>query len=268
MEGVKIRIRREERSWHIKDYFIMFRWSIICFFLAMQTPLLSQINLLHKRPYEQLNKQDVGPNTRNWWSSYMQVGFLVPLENQDSIGVKENFSNMMFETGWRYKFKMNENLSTGLDFGYNYQEYNIRQSGSKNLLSLNIINDKQLIRMHALAGGAYVRINFGKRGNIVGKYLDLAGNIQYSFRDEMLIRNKVEPSTGMPAEKVKNVYIHLPFVRDLHYFATARFGWNFISIFAKYRLSDFFTPVMYFYDNKTLPNLPYLHIGIEISQNF
>jgi hypothetical protein len=268
MKGLKIGNRGEKRSWCIKDYSTCFKMSCICFFLWIHNPCMSQINLLHKQPYQQLNKEDEGPNTRNWWSSYLQFGFLVPIANQDSLGVKENFSNMMFETGWRYKFKMNEFLSTGLDFGYNYQEFNIRQSANKNLLSLNIQNDKQLIRMHAITAGGYIRINFGKRGNIVGKYLDIAGNIQYSFRDEMLIRNEVEPSVGIPSETVKNVFIHLPFVRDVHYFGTARFGWNFVSIFAKYRLSEFFSPVTYLNGDRTLPNLPSLQVGIEISQSF
>jgi hypothetical protein len=257
-----------EKYWHIKEVFSLPKLFLCLCLCSMIVEGVSQEDLLYKNTQEQLDRKDVGPNTKNWWSSYLQFGFLIPIMNNDSLGVKENLSSKMFETGYRYKHKMNEHLSVGLDFGYNFSEYNILQSKTNNLLSPGVENKKQSIRMHAITFGAYARINFGKRGNIIGKYLDVGGNLQYSFRDDMLIRNEIQPGIGMPSEKIKNVYIHLPFVGDLQYFGTIRFGWNYISLFAKYRFSELFTAVDYINGNRTLPNLPPLHFGVEITQGF
>lgn len=229
---------------------------------------IAQLNLLHKKTNEQLERKDDGPNTKNWWSSYLQFGFMVPLPNHDSLGLKENLSSTLFEVGYRYKHKLGETFSTGIDFGYNFSKFNIKQSRESNLLSPGFENKRQSIRIHALSAGVYVRINFGKRGNIIGKYLDLSGNVQYTLRDDMLVRNSAEPGVGVASEKIKNVYIQLPFVRDFHYFGTVRFGWNFVSLFAKYRLSEIFTADESINENRVLPNLPPFQVGVEISQGF
>ncbi|MDZ4751145.1 MAG: hypothetical protein SGI87_05980 [Flavobacteriales bacterium] len=228
----------------------------------------AQNYLLEKKPYEQLSRKEFGPNTRNWWSSYTKLGPLIPILNDDSLGVQENFSSWLMDIGWRHKYKLSSSLSIGYDFGYAYNTFRIKQSETSNLLSPGFVNDKQVLRTHSITTSAFIRFNFGKkRGNTIGQYFDLVGEMNYHFREELLTRNKVDTNQGNLGETVKNVSIGLPFVKNFQYFGSARVGWNYISIFAKYRMSDLFRPVLGINNGREVPQLPGLFMGIEVTRN-
>ena len=106
--------------------------------------------------------------------------------------------------------------------------------------------------------GIYQRINFNRRGNMVGKYLDLGGFGAWNFA-----RNHVYSRKGFSTETFNWVEINergIDYIENFQYGLEARLGTNRYALTCRYRLNDLIKKE----NAMNLGELPRLSLGLEI----
>ncbi|MFM9983890.1 MAG: outer membrane beta-barrel protein [Flavobacteriales bacterium] len=214
-----------------------------------------------KRVYE----DSTGPNGKIFCHAFLGLGMIIPVNESDSAAISENGKSNQFYFGFREKFKLNNTFALNLELIYIHQKFHIRQDEKINIFSPGIIQDVQKFNTNSIGLGGSLRINYGKRGNVIGRYIDLGGDFGYVFSNRIYTRNKVAASTNGGAEKIKSSLHKLDFVNPLIYFVNARIGFNHFAFFARYRVNDQFKKSDNFYAIGLVPELPRISIGLEIA---
>jgi hypothetical protein len=107
---------------------------------------------------------------------------------------------------------------------------------------------------HQVRGLYFIRFNYDRRGNRIGRYFDLGvyGDLNVSHQVFTRFKN--------PDQSVTRSYTsRLKYYNRIGYGVQFRAGFNRVAFYAQYRLSDFFYP------SKNLPELPRIMAGIELS---
>jgi hypothetical protein len=216
------------------------------------------------RQLQRMNDTIWGPNASHFISRTFGLGWASRIQQNDSLAIKPGFSSIWVSFGLKYKKKLNETFAVGLDGLAALQQFKIVQ-GEKNLLSPGLNNDKQLLGLYSFGVGGYLRINFGKRGNRIGRYFDLGGDLHYLYFTRMFTQNDVDPALNGGASHEKLIRSKLDYVSKAQYFGYFKFGINKIAFFGRYRFSDIFTASKNINNGAILPQLPPLCIGIELS---
>lgn len=191
-----------------------------------------------------------GPNLRHYHHFYMSLGFAA---DQAEKGAEINYgSSNSFDFGYRYKLKICNHYAMGTDFWWGSDGYNMKQANTK-LLPDTILNDKEKFTFYNFGLGYYNRINFGKRGNHVGNYLDFGVYGQWTYNLVHYTKNKMTNGNVVEVKTKK-----LNYYNPLNWGVNARIGFNRYIITASYRMSD------YFITRYKYPELPRLTVGVQI----
>lgn len=190
-----------------------------------------------------------GPNLSKYTHVFMNFGMpvykSVPGAEVNPVG------SLAFAIGVRNKYKLCNYNSVGFDLAFDFKKYSMKQTDQK-VLPDDQQNDRELFRFSSVGVGIYDRITVGRRGNILGKYLDIAAWGSYNFLRRHETRNKNEDG-----EKIEVRTSRLAYANHWVYGLEGRLGWNWIALKASYRLSDYFTA------SPAYPELPRLGAGIE-----
>ncbi len=191
-----------------------------------------------------------GPNLKNFSHFYIGLGF--PLNTNEDVTYTKFGSSTAIDFGFRYKRKFTSFFATGFDLGIGSNTYNLSQDVPKTVPD-TIINEKEKFRIFSVSPSAYLRFNFGRRGNYVGNFLDLGAYGGWNMRKMHLTVNKNEQD-----EKVKVETTRLDYMENFSYGFLARAGSNRYVVTAKYRMSDIFK------SSYSIPELPRLTVGVEV----
>jgi hypothetical protein len=236
-------------------YLILF---LIIFYLKIS---FSQSVLLEEnvKSYD-LDKPKYGPNLRHFTHFYIGYGFIADKPRGNGIQIKHDFSHTI-TIGYRYKLKIFNFLAIGSDFNYYYMVYYLKQNSSKTVPN-SVIHDKEKLKFNNLGAEAYLRINFGRRGNYIGKYIDFAAFYNWGFSIKHFYEDKVDDKTNPYMARVIRVTNRdLNYVEPFNYGVRARIGINRIVIAGTYRLSNLFTQS--FRENVADVELPRFSIGLQ-----
>ncbi len=205
-----------------------------------------------------------GPNTAFYQHGFLSYGQGIPMEEADSL--QTEFGSAFFEYGTRMKWKANKWFAVGAELSYQFHSYNIKQDSSKNLLGMGQVNESQRLKRHLLNGGAYIRFNFGQRGNHLGKYLDLGGFGSWAIGSRLTVQRTDNPSAqNFGSQNQSYTFRKLNFTAPLEYGVNARFGFNKVIIWGRYRLSDLFRAKDEVNNGRQLPNLTPLTAGLQLA---
>jgi len=235
--------------------------------LTMQLVTNAQKTLLRKdvlKQNERNEKPDFGPNGNWYLTNVMGFSMTLPINESDSLGIRNSASSNQLYYGVRYKGKINEYFSAGFDMFYMRQGFRIKQDSARNLLSLGHENNKQRLAFHNIGVSAFARINFDKRGNYLGKYIDFAGELQYVVGERLFTKNHADPALNNGASMIRTNASKLDYTRNIQQYGVVRFGWSHVVLSARYRISDLFNASQNIHAGIKLPELPRLSIGIEI----
>jgi len=191
-----------------------------------------------------------GPNLKNFTHFYIGVGF--PLNTNEDVTYTKMGSSAIIDFGFRYKRKFSSFLAAGFDLGFGTASYNLSQDIPKTVPD-SIINEKEKFRIIGASPSAYLRINFGRRGNYVGNFLDMGAYGGWNMRKLHFTINKNELD-----EKIRVATTRLDYMENFTYGFLARAGSNRYVVTARYRMSDIFKP------SYTIPELPRFSIGVEV----
>lgn len=216
----------------------------------------SQTVLLEKNVKDNAYSLSKGPNMKKFSHIYFAYEFYA--SNPDNKGAEIIYGlSTCINIGYRFKFKIVEFYSIGFNANYNFQKYVIKQEAEKIFPNSNL-HDKEKIRFNNAGIEFYNRINAGKRGNTIGKYLDIGLYGKWAFAINHFIKDKVVDENNK-AELVITKYSNLMYTERLLYGFSARLGINRLAISAEYRLSDLFKKEYHF------PELPRFSIGLELA---
>lgn len=224
--------------------------------------LFSQTVLLH----EDVSKLDVkmptnGPNFKHFHQLYLDYGFFIP--SDDVLEVETDFwRSYIFVAGWRYKRKIAEWFAVGTGLSYSYVTYYLIQGEHKQIPN-SIAHDKEKLKFNNAGTEVYMRFNFGKRGNIIGKFVDIGAYGEYAFSVKHFYQDKQDKNQPPYYSAVKKVdETKLGYVNKLNYGLRARIGVNRWVITASYRINNILTD-----DFKAIVgeySFPKINVGLEI----
>ncbi|MCC6251013.1 MAG: hypothetical protein IT238_00965 [Bacteroidia bacterium] len=226
-------------------YLLFFMVIVFC-----HTQAFSQKQIIHHNLKQDTLKTNKGPNARKFSYSYLNFGGIIP----DSKVIHPQRSHEI-GFGRVFKRRINNVFSLGNDLAFLYRNYNIKDTANYAFPPGAKLKQERIYTRN-LQLKPWLRINYGKRGNTLGKFIDIGAYGEWSFARTHYY--KFENPKGTP-EGVKAEYIlrkhdwFLPF----NYGAMVRLGFNKWGIYGTYRLSNMFKTNRYFIE------LPRISAGIS-----
>jgi hypothetical protein len=228
------------------------KYLILILILAFATEGFAQTVLLQEKVKDYTALGNKGPNLKRF--NYFNFGFglIVPTNNnQANIMVP---SSLFMNLGFRHKTKINNYLAIGTDFNFNYSKYALQQD-SKKTVPDSVQHNKQHLDFYKFSLGGYIRINFDKRGDNLGKYLDLGAMVDATFAATNHTKDKVDGYNIVVKNKGMKPY------EPFNYSLYTRIGFDRLALTASYRMLSMYKK-NYFVDGNELPPLS---VGLEVA---
>lgn len=220
------------------------------------TNLYGQEILLEQDVQKDTLQAKRGPNLKNYSHVYLGYGFV--LGSPQAIGSAIRYGNSTdFNVGFRYKRKITNFYALGFDLGYGLTSYNLKQQEGK-ILPDTLFHESEKINFNHFGLMLYNRFNFGKRGNIIGNFIDIAAYGNYDFSIKHIYTERYVNPNAANAHVTKVVNRRLIYTNPFNYGVQARLGFNRFVFYGSYRLSDQFKKEFMY------PELPRLIVGLQI----
>jgi hypothetical protein len=224
------------------------RISILLFAILFAINTVAQETILKDETTNYKNTKSFGKNRKYYTHFYIGFGFAAPI-SKEVTNTQIYGKSYNDEFGLRIKYRLSNWLAIGGNISYDLIKYRIKQLGSKTFPD-NVSYEKQTIEIQNFSLQPYLRLNFGKRGNKIGKYLDLGYYYNWS-----LIKQIEEGNIGGYNEVMTK---NPGYLNRNNYGILVAFGINRLSIYGKYRISKLITDSKYNYE------LSPLIIGLQI----
>lgn len=193
--------------------------------------------------------RDRGPNGKHYFTSFLR--FTVPISQSDEWAVK-SFGVIGLDFGGRYKRRICEFYSTGLDLYLSRHGYALKQVNKIKPYDLLDKWDKERILVTSLGGVWYHRINFNRRGNYLGRYLDLGIYCNLYLQTRRRLKGEHDSIYIKAVDKSRDL------LSKSEYGIQAGIGFNTIKLFGQYRVNHNINKIHSEID------LPKLRFGLEI----
>jgi hypothetical protein len=222
----------------------------------MSIPVFPQ-KILMDKDVSKAYKKIEGPNTKSFKQIFLGTGLII--NNSPELQIN-SLKSGYFSVGFRQKFKLLSFYSLGYEIGYNALHFNIRQAEDKIIPNVES-HDKEKLRFHSGNTLLFNRLNFGKRGNVIGKFIDFGGYINYFFSTSHYTKDKIPENISPPVHAEMRVIKNskLDYTQSFGYGFFGRVGANWFALKITYRMSDLFK------DKYNWPELPRVYIGMELT---
>jgi hypothetical protein len=199
-----------------------------------------------------------GPNRLFFVHGLCQLG---EKSGPQVYGLQTNWWSGSIEYGVRGKLKLWSWEALVMDAGYRYDRYSMRKDTPKLIPLDPTIHQRERISDHNFSGSFCDRINFGKRGNVMGSWLDFGVYADWSFRTSNVYVDQHYDSNSPSGYRYKNKtkITRLPYMEKTNYGLTVRFGGDYGGVFAEWRMNNIIKKNYTTGDR----DLPKLTIGIE-----
>ncbi len=218
--------------------------------------LFSQNMILDEKPDSLYKIPKWGKNRAHYIHLFWSFGMVVGAPDGNSYDLKYGNSNT-WKFGVRYKRKICSSFAIGFDASIATTQFRFAQYGN-NVFPDSLMHDKEYISLSTIEVDYYNRINFGKRGDQVGYYIDLGGFLTSNFASSHLFVDKLStPYLG--SEKIEVKLHNLNYFDDYQWGLKTRIGFNRYAFWASYRMSNYF--------NSKAPSgieLPRTMVGLEL----
>jgi hypothetical protein len=202
-----------------------------------------------------------GPGRENYVHLYAGYGMFADQAAGSAVQIHQ-LKSTEYRFGYRYKRRILKFWELGFDLSFANNSYSIVQDTLKRLPD-NITHNKQRISLSTFNFEVFERMVFGKRGDIMGTYLDFGvyGSILAGSQIKSL--DKYNESDPFYAKKRITMDKKLEFTELYNYGVSVRLGRNKTALFAKYRLTDIFKS-----SYTSLTELPRITVGIEFELDY
>jgi hypothetical protein len=217
---------------------------------------------------EEQYKGTKGPNMRHYGHFYLGGGFVVDFDEEPGTEIKW-WRSGQFVFGYRYKLKLLSFYALGLGVRFTSTQYFFEGKGKNsydilNPLTYNLERDRHYLLNNGIGLEAYQRINVGRRGNTLGKYLDTGIWSQWNIGnvEDILIRPEDD---DVPSRRIRIKNRQLTYVESIAYGVTVRIGFNKFLVYGNYRLSDHFKKEITENYPVDIPELSRLSLGVQVA---
>lgn len=229
--------------------------ALLLLLTALPRPGCAQRVLLRADPATDTLPRRYGPNRTFYQHLYLGYAPVVGAAAGPGATLLYPQSGELF-AGLRSKWRITGAAALGLDARFAYLRYQLRQNGQKQLPTLQQ-HYREALNLTQLQLEPFARVNLGRRGNVVGHYLDLSGWSSWALGTSHSYEDR--PGQGQGTRTL--VKEQRPaYLRRWSWGVGTRLGAGRYALLARYRLSDTFSstaPVAY-------PELPRWLLGLEI----
>lgn len=227
----------------MRKYLIILVLSVIALSLNAQSVLLEEdVNYYEDIP-------ETGPNRKHYYHFYGSWGVMFGATENNRSAIKPLLS-YHYNLGFRYKRKLSNFYSLGYELTLGNKNFRLADDGARTIPAEKHY-DKEKINMYSFGIGVYNRFNFGKRGNYIGKFLDIGAYGKWNYASRYFYKHETSDD-----EKRKFSQYNPDYINPLQYGVFARIGFNNIVIFGRYRLSELI-------DTDTYVDLPVYTAGVQ-----
>ncbi len=227
----------------MKSIFVVFLILWGCM-LHAQTEIISEV----VKPVDSIRPAS-GANGKHHLSSFVGFHFVIPIPGDDLAPVLPGVSNG-WRIGWMSRYRFTGMLSGGYMLDFNTLSYRYEQTDLKTFPD-TFFHDDQSMGIASFGTGLFMRLNFDpKRGNVLGRYIDAGGYVDWNFSRYVRTRDHNDLD-----EVVKVRTSRLTFAERYQYGVYGAIGIGKFNIYARYRLSDLIKPP---YSSAETPRL---HVG-------
>lgn len=174
-----------------------------------------------------------GPNKKNFMNYFIGFGFIVGPSEGIGSAIKYGASTDL-QFGLSYKRKIFSFYAAGLEAYYHGNNFSLKQDLSKTLPNSNL-NKNEVLRFYNIGLSFFNRINVGKRGNVIGNFLDIGANAEFPFSVVHDVKNDGDNNTI-----VRTLTSHLDYINKYGLYLFTRIGSNRYAMRVSYRFSDLF----------------------------
>ena len=232
---------------------------VIISLVLFSSVLFAQEIMMNETPDSLYKISKWGQNRKHYLNFYLDYGMAVGKAEGSIFDIKYGLSRE-WKFGLRYKRRLCEHYAMGLDLSISEYRYYIAQFGTNVFPDIQM-HEKEYLGLPMVGLEYYNRINFGRRGDKIGNYLDLGVYGTYTYSAYQKFWDKF-PTPINGATKAKITLSDLNYLTDLQWGFKARIGFNQFAIWASYRMSDWFNSKVH---NSLLSGeFPRTTIGIEI----
>jgi hypothetical protein len=227
--------------------------------LALAMELLSRPAAQAQQVLVQANVADdtikttFGPNRRYFAHGYLGYGLLVGSAGTGAA-IRYGLGSAELHAGGRLKVRFSQILALNVDLGYAYRRYELAQNAEKTVPTPALHREESLA-LHQLYSEASLRLNAGRRGNSVGRYLDLLAGGSWVVASSHTTVDDPAPGIG----SVETTEHGLPYLRRWTGSAGVRLGIDRYALTVRRRLTPAFA-VPY----ANWPELPRWAVGLEL----
>ena len=221
-------------------------------FACLAVEGFSQTVLMEEKVKDYMLLGKNGPNLKRFDYLNFGIGLIIPVN--DTAAKILVPSSYYFTIGYRHKTKINNYLAVGLDVNFNYSQFALRQD-SRKIMPDTIMHGKQHLNFYKFGLGGYLRFNFDKRGNSLGKYIDLGALADITVSAINYTKDRSNGYTIKTYNRGMKPY------ETFNYNLIARLGFNKLVLSASYRMLSVYKKD--YYKNGT--ELPPLSVGLEVA---
>ena len=215
-------------------------------------PARAQQVLVQANVADDTIKTVYGPNRH--YFGHLYVGYaLVAGASQPGAALRYGPASSELRLGSRLKRRFSQGLSLSADVGYAYLRFDLAQNAQKVVPAAALHRSEQLA-LHQLYSEASLRVNAGRRGNSVGRYLDVLAGGAWVAGTAHSTDDDPGPGIGSVATTERG----LPYLRLWAAVVGARVGADRYALVARYQLTPSFRL------NYAWPELPRWRVGVEI----
>lgn len=233
----------------------------LAFCVLSSGEVYAQKVLVHEEPDTTGEIPQFGRNRAFYAHPLCKLGVFAPIYEH---GGRTNLFSTSVSMEVRAKAKICSWNALTLDVGYRCDRWLINQEDTAYLPTYTGGRHKrERFSTQNVTFALCDRINFDRRGNILGLYFDYGFYGDYAFRAAHVYADEYYDSNSAVATHVKNrvKLTHLQYVNRLNYGFTVRFGWEWASVFAMYRVTDLIVDHPPLTDYADMPRLV---IGMEM----
>jgi hypothetical protein len=230
------------------------RWSMLAALLVGASVVArAQQVLVQANVANDTLKSTFGPNRRWFGHGYLGLGLVVG-PAAPGAALRSGAASAEARVGGRLKLRLGQSVAICGDLAYAYLRYELAQEAGK-LVPGPAQHEREYLALHQVAAEGAVRLNYGRRGNTVGGYLDLLAGGSWAIAT----RHTTEDVPAPGIKSVETTEGGLPYLRRFGGSAGARLGLDRYAVVARYRFSPAFAP-----GYAAWPELPRWVVGLEV----
>ncbi len=228
----------------------MFKIYIYLLLFVVMTAASAQTVIIAEDVNNTDETPEFGMNRKHY--THMYLGILFAVGPPELPGAEVIYGrSRTTEFGYRYKRKLSNTFSLGSEISGRRHAFHVKQSDSKTVPD-TIARDREKLVFLETSVGAYKRVNFGQRGNYVGRFVDIGAYASWLFHTRHVLWYEADDLNL----KVRKTGMQYP--ANFDYGLIARIGFNNFVIKGTYRMSGLFK------DSSNLPEFPRYAFGLEL----